>query len=206
MRESLILHTIQTFQGVAGYLCVSRHHNSCLWIKIPQSIIEWFIYPPFLTFWLNIPIIVYTKAWNKTIHIDVEKKINNRRRWWLWAECLVSSVVVPYEGHIWPKILLTGLQSKSGIWIGENRLSVRPSVRRQQFTFSSCVLLSFSQTINDTKVKLGEFVNFDEFFSTNTKFCDLDLNFALQWTHTDIDFILFSFIPLIIFMPYLVGL
>ena len=43
--------------------------------------------------------------------------------------------------------------------------------------------------MNDTGVKLGEFVNIDEFFQTSTKFCDLD--FALQWIYTDIDFSLF---------------
>ena len=53
---------------------------------------------------------------------------------------------------------------------------------------------------------LGRFVGIDDFFSINTKFCDLDLDFALQWTHTDIDFSLFSFTPLITCMPYLVGL
>ena len=83
--------------------------------------------------------------------------------------------------------------------------SVCLSVRRQQFAFSSCFYLSFSQTINDTKVKLGEFVNINKFFSTNTKFCDLDFDFALQWTHTDIDISLFSFTQLITCMPYLVG-
>ena len=44
---------------------------------------------------------------------------------------------------------------------------------------SVCPCLRFSQTINNTQVKLGEFVNIDEFFSTSAKFCDLDLDFAL---------------------------
>ena len=35
----------------------------------------------------------------------------------------------------------------------------------------------------------GRFVGIDKFFPTNTKFCDLKLDSALQWTHTDIDFI-----------------
>ena len=39
----------------------------------------------------------------------------------------------------------------------------------------------------------GRFIGIDEFFPTNKKFCDLDLDFALQWTHTDIDFSLFFF-------------
>ena len=38
-------------------------------------------------------------------------------------------------------------------------------------------------------IKLDEFVNINEFFPTNTKFGDLEL--ALQWTHTDINFIFF---------------
>ena len=80
---------------------------------------------------------------------------------------------------------LTGLQSKSGLWIGENRLSVRLSVcPASTIAFRSCVKLGFSQTINDTGVKLGEFLSIDEFFQTSTKFCDLDLDFAC----TDIDF------------------
>ena len=45
--------------------------------------------------------------------------------------------------------------------------------------------------INDTGVKLGVFVNIDEFFQTSKKFCDLDIDFTLQWTYTDIDFSLF---------------
>ena len=49
---------------------------------------------------------------------------------------------------------------------------------------------------------LGRFVGIEECFPTNTKFCDLDLGFALQWTHTDIDFSLFSFTPLITSMIY----
>ena len=61
--------------------------------------------------------------------------------------------------------------------IGENRLSVCPA---STIAFSSCVYLGFSQTMNDTGVKLGEFVNIDEFFQTSTKFCDLDLDFAFQ--------------------------
>ena len=68
------------------------------------------------------------------------------------------------------------------------RLSVCPA---STIAFSSCLELSSSQTINDTGVKLGEFVNIDEFFPTSTKFGDLDLYFALKWTHTDIDFSLF---------------
>ena len=48
---------------------------------------------------------------------------------------------------------------------------------------------------------LGRFVGIDEFFPTNIKLCDLDLDFALH----DIDFSLFSFTPLITCMPYLVG-
>ena len=40
-------------------------------------------------------------------------------------------------------------------------------------------------------VKLGELVNIDEFFQTSKKFFDLDIDFALQWTYTDIDFSLF---------------
>ena len=35
---------------------------------------------------------------------------------------------------------------------------------------------------------LGRFVGMNEFLPTNTKFCDLDLDFALQWTRTHIDF------------------
>ena len=54
------------------------------------------------------------------------------------------------------------------------------------FTLSG--LIDLSQTINDTGVKLGEILNIDEFFQTSLKFCDLDLDFALQWTYTDIDF------------------
>ena len=42
-------------------------------------------------------------------------------------------------------------------------------------------------------VLLGRVVGIDEFFQTNTKFCDLDLDFTLQWTHTEIDFSLFFF-------------
>ena len=34
-------------------------------------------------------------------------------------------------------------------------------------------------------------------FRPKTKFIDLDLDFSLQWTHTDIDFSLFTFTPLI---------
>ena len=40
----------------------------------------------------------------------------------------------------------------------------------------------------------GRFVGIDKFFPTNTKFCDLKLDSALQWTHTDIDFSLFCFL------------
>ena len=40
---------------------------------------------------------------------------------------------------------------------------------------------------------LGSFVGIDEFFLTNTKFFDLELDFALQLTHTDIDLSLFFF-------------
>ena len=35
---------------------------------------------------------------------------------------------------------------------------------------------------------LGRFEGIDEFFPTNKKICDLDRDFVLQWTHTDIDF------------------
>ena len=40
---------------------------------------------------------------------------------------------------------------------------------------------------------LGRFVGIDEFFPTKTKFYDLDLDFALQWTHTNSDFKLLCF-------------
>ena len=60
---------------------------------------------------------------------------------------------------------------------------------------------------------LCRFVGIDEFLSTNTKFIDLDLDFVLTLTltlrfteHTDIDFSLFSFTPLIACVYYLVGL
>ena len=70
-------------------------------------------------------------------------------------------------------------------------LSVRLSVRRQQLRLAVAFSLLSHKPINDTGVKLGEFVNIDEFFQTSTKFCDLDLDFTLQWTYTDIDFSLF---------------
>ena len=35
---------------------------------------------------------------------------------------------------------------------------------------------------------LSRFLGIDGFFPTNTKFCELDLDFALQWTHNDNDF------------------
>ena len=39
----------------------------------------------------------------------------------------------------------------------------------------------------------GRLVGIDDFFPTSTKFCDLDLDFMLQWKHADIHFSLFSF-------------
>ena len=60
--------------------------------------------------------------------------------------------------------------------------------------------------INHMYALLGRFVGIDGLFPAITKFCDLDLDFALQWAHTDIDFNLFSFTPLITCMPYLVDL
>ena len=35
---------------------------------------------------------------------------------------------------------------------------------------------------------LGRFLGIDKFFLTNSKFCDLDLDFGLQLTHTGINF------------------
>ena len=52
---------------------------------------------------------------------------------------------------------------------------------------------------------LGMLVGIGGFVNDQRKICDLDLDFALQWTRIDIDFNLFSFTPLIMY-AYLVGL
>ena len=41
-------------------------------------------------------------------------------------------------------------------------------------------LVFLFHTINHMYALLGRFVGIDEFFPTNTKFCDLDLDLALQ--------------------------
>ena len=64
-------------------------------------------------------------------------------------------------------------------------------------------LVSSSQTIYDTRVKLGEGVKIDEFFLIFTKYGDLDLDFTLQWTltSTDIDFSLLIWMAFSVVIP-----
>ena len=105
----------------------------------------------------------------------------------------------------WKTPSLTGLQSKSGVWLGENRLSVRPSGVNNLRLAVAFSLVSHKPLMIQ-KSNLVSLLTLMSSSRLNTKFCDLDIDFALQWTHTDIDFNLFSFTLLITYMPYLVGL
>ena len=51
----------------------------------------------------------------------------------------------------------------------------------------------------------GRFLGIDKFFPANTKFSDLNLDSALQWTHNDIDFSLFCFLLQPVFLTLTVN-
>ena len=63
--------------------------------------------------------------------------------------------------------------------------------------FNGCLGWKFKNSWNDWGI--------DKFFPTNTKFCDLKIDFALQWTLTDIDFSLFCFLLQPVFLTLTVN-
>ena len=114
-----------------------------------------------------------------------------RRRWTLRCACVEffeffpSFWVLPEQQNIlWP-------------W---------PWLRASVNTHWYWLYLVFFHTINHMYALLGRFIGIVEFFPTNKTFCDLDLDFALQWTHTDIDFSLFFFLLQPVFLTLIVNI
>ena len=75
--------------------------------------------------------------------------------------------------------LLAGLQSNSGLWIDDVRLSVHLSVRLSvNILVNRCVLSLFSITLISTDSKPCMGIDLDEISLTATFPCDPDLDFS----------------------------